>query len=69
MLRDRAPFAAYAALGAVCFFWGTVYLGFRIAVQDFGVSVLMGLRFFTAGAITLLIARAVGARMLRRANS
>jgi drug/metabolite transporter (DMT)-like permease len=63
MVRTHPPLAAYVALAAVCFFWGTVYLGFRIAVEDFGVPILMGVRFFSAGAVTLLVARAVGAKM------
>jgi drug/metabolite transporter (DMT)-like permease len=63
MTRAHPPVAAYAALAAVCFFWGTVYLGFRIAVEDFGVPILMGVRFFSAGAVTLLVARAVKAKM------
>jgi drug/metabolite transporter (DMT)-like permease len=62
-VRNHPPVAAYAALAAVCFFWGTVYLGFRIAVEDFGVPILMGVRFFSAGAVTLLVARAVKAKM------
>ena len=63
MVRTQPPIAAYVALAAVCFFWGTVYLGFRIAVEDFGVPILMGFRFFSAGAVTLLLARAVKATM------
>jgi drug/metabolite transporter (DMT)-like permease len=62
-MRTQPPLAAYLALAAVCFFWGTVYLGFRIAVEDFGVAILMGVRFFSAGAVTLLVARAVKATM------
>jgi drug/metabolite transporter (DMT)-like permease len=62
----KPPFAAYLALVAVCFFWGTVYLGFRIALESFSPMLLMGGRFFSAGVVTLLVGAALGARMPTR---
>ncbi len=59
----RPPAAAYFALAAVCFFWGTLYLGIRIAVEAFPPMILMGGRFLSAGAVTLLVAKACGAKM------
>ena len=56
-------FPAYLALIAICFFWGTVYLGIRIAIEYFPPMILMGGRFFVAGVVTLLVAAAFKARM------
>lgn len=63
---QRSLFAAYIALTAVCFFWGTVYLGIRIALESFPPVMFMGGRFFLAGAATLLVGWAAGARMPSR---
>ena len=57
---------AYLALASVCFFWGTVYLAFRIAVESFPPAILMGGRFLSAGVLILLVAWAVGARLPSR---
>jgi drug/metabolite transporter (DMT)-like permease len=65
-MQDSRSVFAYLALAAVCFFWGTVYLAFRIAVETFPPLVLMGGRFFFAGLIVLAIAWAVGARLPER---
>jgi len=59
-------FPAYLALIAICFFWGTVYLGIRIAIEYFPPMFLMGGRFFVAGVAILLVAAAVKARMPSR---
>ena len=53
-MQSRPPLAAYLALAALCFFWGTVYLGIRIALEYFPPMLLMGGRFFYAGLATLL---------------
>jgi drug/metabolite transporter (DMT)-like permease len=62
-VSTRPPRAAYVALVAVCFFWGTVYLGFRIALESFPPMLLMGGRFFSAGLITLIVAALLKAKL------
>lgn len=44
---------AYLALASVCFFWGTTYLGIRMALEGFAPTVLISVRFFLSGAILL----------------
>ncbi len=44
------------ALAAVCFFWGTTYLGIRIALESMAPQVLMGLRYTISGIILLAVA-------------
>ena len=44
------------ALAAVCFFWGTTYLGIRIALESMEPQVLMGLRYTISGIILLAVA-------------
>ncbi|MEQ1948390.1 MAG: EamA family transporter [Bryobacteraceae bacterium] len=46
------------ALACVWFFWGTTYLGIRIAVRTFSPAMLMFLRYTASGGI-LLIAMAI----------
>jgi len=48
---------AYIALAAVSFFWGTTYLGIRIALESFPPTILIGVRFVVSGGILLLWAR------------
>src|SRR5271165_3679783 len=62
-MRTSTLFPAYLALIAVCFFWGTVYLGIRIALESFPPMLLMGGRFLSAGVAILLVAAALKARM------
>ena len=57
---------AYAALGAVYFFWGTTYLGIRMALESFPPLLLVGSRFLLAGTILLIATRMVGARLPKR---
>ena len=47
----------YAALIAVCFFWGTTYLGIRMALESFPPLLLVALRFLISGSILLAFAR------------
>jgi len=47
----------YAALIAVCFFWGTTYLGIRMALESFPPLLLVALRFLISGSILLGWAR------------
>jgi len=65
-MPSRPPLAAYLALGAICFFWGTVYLGIRIALEYYPPMLLMGGRFFYAGLATLLAGAVFRAKMPSR---
>ncbi|MGD0015668.1 MAG: EamA family transporter [Bryobacteraceae bacterium] len=56
---------AYAALAAVCFFWGTTYLGIRMALESFPPITLVAIRFTVSGSVLLLAAVLAGARMPR----
>jgi drug/metabolite transporter (DMT)-like permease len=62
-LGKHPQFKAYAALAAVCFFWGTTYLGIRIALESFSPVVLVCGRFLISGALTLLAAKAMGLKI------
>jgi drug/metabolite transporter (DMT)-like permease len=62
-MQSSRPLAAYLALASICFFWGTVYLGIRVALEYFPPMLLMGGRFFYAGLATLLAGALFGARM------
>ncbi|MDX2154758.1 MAG: EamA family transporter [Bryobacteraceae bacterium] len=48
---------AYFALAAVCFFWGTTYLGIRVALESFPPATLVAARFLLSGAILLSVAK------------
>ncbi len=50
------------ALAAVCFFWGTTYLGIRMSLEAFPPLVLVSTRFLISGSILLAAAWARGAR-------
>jgi drug/metabolite transporter (DMT)-like permease len=56
---------AYAALAAVCVFWGTTYLGIRIAIESVPPAMLITVRYFLSGAILLVAARFAGAHLPR----
>lgn len=47
----------YLALAAVCFFWGTTYLGIRMALESFPPLLLVAIRFLASGTILLVWAR------------
>ncbi len=53
-MGSRSHLLPYAALGAVCFFWGTTYLAIRMALESFPPLVLMASRFLVSGSILLL---------------
>jgi drug/metabolite transporter (DMT)-like permease len=55
-LQRHSHFQAYLALAAVCFFWGTTYLGIRIAVESVHPAVLVSLRYLVSGTILLVSA-------------
>jgi drug/metabolite transporter (DMT)-like permease len=57
----RHPLAgAYAALAAVCLFWGTTYLGIRVALETFPPLVLTASRFLLSGSLLLAACLAAG---------
>jgi len=64
-LRDHPHFTAYLALICVCVFWGTTYLGIRIALDSFSPALLVCLRNLISGAITLTVAAMIGAHLPR----
>jgi len=47
----------------VCFFWGTTYLGIRMALESFPPLKLVALRFLISGGLMLLLAGAWGAHL------
>jgi drug/metabolite transporter (DMT)-like permease len=53
------------ALACVCFFWGTTYLGIRIAVEEVPPAALMSVRYLISGGLMLAGAWAKGARIPR----
>ncbi|MEZ5400600.1 MAG: EamA family transporter [Bryobacteraceae bacterium] len=54
---------AYLALASVCFFWGTTYLGIRVALETFPPLTLMATRFLISGTLMLVLCRARGMKM------
>ena len=70
-MGSRSHLLPYAALGAVCFFWGTTYLAIRMALESFPPLILMASRFLLSGSILLLwawhkgLAFPTGAALLR----
>jgi drug/metabolite transporter (DMT)-like permease len=63
LLRDHPLFTAYVALICLCFFWGTTYLGIRIALESFPPATLVCVRNLLAGGITLTCGRLAGAHV------
>ncbi len=49
----------------MCFFWGTTYLGIRIALDSFSPVLLVCLRNLISGTLTLSVAAMIGARLPR----
>ena len=64
-MRHHPLFKPYLALIAVCFFWGTTYLGIRMALESFPPLILVAVRFVASGSILLVAARLGGARIPR----
>src|SRR5258708_38487468 len=54
-LRGLLLLKPYLALVAVCFFWGTTYLGIRMALESFPPFALVSLRFLTSGSLMLAV--------------
>ncbi len=53
-------FKPYLALVAVCFFWGTTYLGIRMALETFPPMLLVCVRYIISGSLLLGFARVRG---------
>ncbi len=49
----------------VCFFWGTTYLGIRMAEESFRPTTLMALRYTISGSVMLIGALLTGAHLPR----
>jgi drug/metabolite transporter (DMT)-like permease len=49
----------------VCIFWGTTYLGIRVALESFSPVSLMAIRYTISGGVMLIVARAMGAHLPR----
>jgi drug/metabolite transporter (DMT)-like permease len=49
----------------VCFFWGTTYLGIRVALESFSPPMLMCLRYSFSGSALLIGAKLSGAHLPR----
>jgi len=64
-LRNHPFFRPYLALVAVCFFWGTTYLGIRMSLEMFPPLALISLRFVLSGSLLILFARARGMALPR----
>ncbi|MBM3761477.1 MAG: EamA family transporter [Acidobacteria bacterium] len=56
MSRDSHSSAAWWSLAAVCFFWGTTYLGIRVALEGLPPLILVASRFLLSGALILAFA-------------
>src|SRR5262249_54993914 len=58
-------FRPYLALSAVCFFWGTTYLGIRVALETFPPLALVATRFLISGSLMLAVAAIRGTYLPR----
>lgn len=58
-LTDKERAAAWASLIAVCFFWGTTYLGIRMALESFPPLTLVAVRYVISGGVLLIAAAAM----------
>lgn len=56
---------AYAALAAVCLFWGITYLAIRISLETLPPFLMLGIRYTISGAILLVGARLSGIALPR----
>ena len=55
-MSQHPLFKPYLALAAVCFFWGTTYLGIRMSLETFPPLTLVAVRYSISGALTLAFA-------------
>jgi drug/metabolite transporter (DMT)-like permease len=56
-------FRVFLAFGLVYFFWGSTYIGIRIAVEHIPPALLSGMRFVTAGLVMLAYCAFTGRRI------
>lgn len=52
-MRSHPLFVAYLAFASVCFFWGTTYLGIRIALESWPPMYLVAVRFMISGGLLI----------------
>ena len=64
-MNGREKILAYGSWLAVCFFWGTTYLGIRVGLETLPPALFAGMRFFTAGTILFTVMKLSGARLPR----
>jgi drug/metabolite transporter (DMT)-like permease len=62
-LPRNPHFLPYAALAAVCVFWGTTYLGIRMSLESFPPLMLVSVRYILSGSIMVAFALARGLHM------
>ena len=56
-MSSHPLFKAYLALASVCFFWGTTYLGIRMALESFPPLLLVSARFLASGLLMVALVR------------
>ena len=59
-MSDATRKWAWAAFIAVCFFWGTTYLGIKVALETVPPFLLGGMRFTLAGSVLAVALRLMG---------
>jgi drug/metabolite transporter (DMT)-like permease len=64
-LPRHPHFRAYLALAAVCFFWGTTYLGIRMSLETFPPLLLICARFMISGSLMLAAIKLRGEKLPR----
>jgi drug/metabolite transporter (DMT)-like permease len=65
VIAGRPQARAYLALAAVCIFWGTTYLGIRMALESFPALMLVCARFMISGSLMLAVIAWRGLKMPR----
>jgi drug/metabolite transporter (DMT)-like permease len=64
-LSRHEHFQAYLALIAVCFFWGTTYLGIRMSLESFPPLLLVCARYVISGSLLLAVIAIRGDKLPR----
>lgn len=59
-MSDASRKWAWIAFAAVCLFWGTTYLGIKIALETVPPFLLGGMRFTLAGSVLAIVLRLMG---------
>ena len=59
-MSDRQRQWAWIAFAAVCFFWGTTYLGIKVALETVPPFLLGGMRFTLAGSVLAVALKLMG---------